>query len=95
MRAHPRWRRFTHVGAVFLAASTGGCVSQGAPSFVLFGAYFPEWMLLAVIGVLAGATARAAMVATGLAATIPFQLLCCTAIGVTTAIVSWLVWFAR
>jgi hypothetical protein len=94
MRAHPPWRRGIHVGVAFLSAGTGGCATHGAPSFVLFGAYFPEWMLLAAIGLVAGVVARVAMVGSGMAAQIPLQLLSCTAIGVTTAIVVWLVWFA-
>jgi hypothetical protein len=95
MKAHSPWRCAVHPGAIFLAASVGGCAAHGAPTFVLVGAYFPAWLLLAVIGVLAGVAARVAMVATGLATTVPFQLLCCTAIGVTAALFSWLVWFAR
>jgi len=76
-----------------LSLGIGGC-GQGAPSFVFFGAYFPSWLLLAMIGVLAAAATRAVMVTTGLAAIIPYQLVCCTALGVTFAIVCWLIWFA-
>ena len=78
-----------------VSSGMGGCAAQGAPSFILFGAYFPEWMLVAAIGIFAAALARVAMVATGLAEAVPFQLLSCTAIGVIIAIVSWLIWFAR
>jgi len=78
-----------------ISSGITACAAQGAPSFVFFGAYFPEWMLVAAIGIFASVLARVAMVATGLAETIPFQLLSCTAIGVITAIVSWLIWFAR
>jgi len=95
MRGHFPWRRGIRVGVVFWAMSTGGCALHGAPSFVLFGAYFPEWLLIAAIGILAGVAARAVMVTTGLAAEIPFQLLCCTAVGVASAIAVWLIWFAR
>ena len=73
----------------------GGCAARGAPSFVFFGAYFPAWILLGAIGIFAAAAARIAIVAAGLAEVIPFQLLSCTAIGLTTAIVAWLTWFAR
>ena len=93
--AHPRWRRAKILLLMgVISSGLGGC-AQGAPSFVLFGAYFPAWMLVAGIGILAAAVARGAMVATGLAETIPFQLLSCTAIGLTAAAVFWLVWFAR
>jgi hypothetical protein len=72
----------------------GGCTSYGAPSFVLFGAYFPAWMLVGLIGIAAGVAARIVMVATGLAEVIPSQLLSCTSIGVTIAIAAWLIGFA-
>jgi hypothetical protein len=78
-----------------ISCALSGCAMHGAPSFVLFGAYFPEWMLVAAIGILFAAAARLGMVATGLAAVIPFQLFSCTAIGLIAAIVSWLIWFAR
>ncbi|WP_206606697.1 YtcA family lipoprotein [Steroidobacter cummioxidans] len=77
--------------------STGlsACALQGAPSFALFGAYFPDWMLVAALGILAAGAARVVMVATGLAEVIPFQLLTCVSVGVTISILVWLIWFAR
>jgi len=94
--AQPRWWRVqTVLLMAIISSGMGGCGAHGAPSYVLFGAYFPAWMLVAGIGILAAAAARVVMVATGLAETVPFQLLSCTAIGVTTAIVFWLLWFAQ
>lgn len=93
--AHPRRRCVAVLLLMGLISSALAGCAHGAPSFVLFGAYFPAWMLVAAIGILAAAIARGAMVATGLAETIPFQLLSCTAIGLTAAAVFWLVWFAR
>jgi hypothetical protein len=58
-----------------------GCAAPEAPSFILFGAYFPAWMLCAVIGIVGGVLARTAMVATGLSETLPFQLFVCASIG--------------
>jgi len=77
-----------------ICSGLSGCAVRGAPSFTLFGAYFPAWMLVAAIGILAAVAARIVAVATGLAETVPFQLLSCTAIGVTAAVVCWLMWFA-
>ncbi|MET0656580.1 MAG: YtcA family lipoprotein [Steroidobacteraceae bacterium] len=71
-----------------------GCAPRAAPSFVLFGAYFPAWMLVALIGILAAAGARIIFVATRLSQVIPLQLLVCTAVGVIVAVVVWLLWFA-
>jgi hypothetical protein len=77
-----------------ICSGLSGCAARGAPSFVLFGAYFPAWMLVAAIGILAAVAAHIAMVTTGLGESIRFQLLNCTAIGATTAVVCWLTWFA-
>jgi hypothetical protein len=35
-----------------------GCASHGAPSFVLFGAFFPAWTLCAFIGIFGAIAAR-------------------------------------
>jgi hypothetical protein len=86
-----------HTG-VLLAAALGaplsGCAVNGAPSFVLFGAYFPAWMLLAGIGIVIALATRVALVATGLAAVLPLQLFVCTSTGLIVASLTWLLWFA-
>jgi len=77
-----------------ICSGLSGCAARGAPSFVLFGAYFPAWMLVSALGIFAAVATHIATVATGLAETMRFQLLNCTAIGVTIAVVWWLMWFA-
>ena len=79
---------------VLIAALMSGCTLRGAPSFVLFGAFFPVWMLLAFIGILAAIGTRVALVATGLAELLPLQLAVCVSAGVMVAILAWLIWFA-
>lgn len=73
----------------------GGCSASSAPSFSLFGAFFPAWLLCGVIGIAIAGIARAAFVGSGLANVIPYQLAVCTAIGVTAAVLVWLVGFGR
>jgi hypothetical protein len=68
-----------------------GC--SGAPSFSLFGAYFPAWLLCGVIGVFGAGAARVVLVRTKLANVLPFQLAVCTAVGLIAATLTWLVWF--
>jgi hypothetical protein len=80
---------------VLVASMTSGCTLRGAPSFVLFGAFFPAWMLLAFIGILAAIGTRITLVATGLAELLPLQLAVCVSAGVMVAILAWLLWFAR
>ena len=66
---------------------------MGAPSFVLFGAFFPAWMLVAGIGILAAIAARVALIATGFAKIVPLQLLVCVSAGLTVAVFIWALWF--
>ena len=87
-------KRAALLAVVSITLTMAGCAARGAPSFVMFGAYFPAWMLFALIGVQVGAIARVVMVTTGLAQTLPFQLAICTSVGVTAGILAWLIWFA-
>jgi hypothetical protein len=87
-------RKHAKVLLLGMTMASGGCAQRGAPSFVLFGAYFPAWMLLALIGIVAAALARVLALKTGIAAVLPFQLALCTSAGVTAAVLAWLIWFA-
>jgi YtcA family len=71
------------------------CSAGGAPSFTIFGAFFPAWMLCGLIGIIGAACARIAFVDTGLSNTLPYQLFVCTAVGTIVATVIWLIWFGR
>ena len=81
--------------APLVALSLAGCGFSGAPSFPVAGAYFPGWMLCALIGTVAALVARALLVISGLAVLLPFQLLVCTSIGCIAAFVAWLAWFGH
>jgi hypothetical protein len=70
-----------------------GCATRGAPAFVLFGSFFPGWLFCAVLGVAAAIAARIAFVALKLSNVLPFQLFVCSAIGLSAALLVWLVWF--
>jgi YtcA family len=81
------------VSAVLLlgqALSLTGC--GGAPSLTIAGAYFPAWLLCAVIAVVVAAFIRALMVATGLANYIPYQLAVCCSAGIIVALIMWHFW---
>jgi len=81
------------VSAVLLlgqSLSWAGC--DGAPSVTIAGAYFPAWLLCAVIAVLVAAFIRAVMVATRLANFIPYQLAVCCSAGVIVALILWHYW---
>ena len=75
--------------------SLGGCGTTGAPSYDLFGAFFPAWLLCGTVGIAGAVAARVVFVSTGVANTLPYQLAVCTGVGVITALVVWLVGFGR
>jgi hypothetical protein len=83
-------------GFIFLVSlSLSGCSTDGAPSFDLFGAFIPAWLLCGIIGIAGAVVARAVFVSSGVANALPYQLAVCTAIGVITALLVWLVGFGR
>jgi hypothetical protein len=81
------------VALLLTSGLVSGCSATGAPSFPLFGAFFPAWLLCGVVGLIGAGAARAAFVATGLSDLLPYQLSVCTAIGVLAACLAWLFGF--
>ncbi|HMK91306.1 MAG TPA: YtcA family lipoprotein [Methylocystis sp.] len=75
------------------SVALGGCASRGAPSYPIVGAFFPGWMLCAVIGIVGALAARGLFVATGLDRVLPFQLFVCSSLGVIIAGLTWILWF--
>ena len=70
------------------------CSFIGAPSFEFFGAFFPAWMLCALIGILGAAATRVVLTTPAFDdAMIPFQLAVCTAAGVIAGLLAWMVLF--
>jgi hypothetical protein len=78
---------------VFVSVLLNRCSAAGAPSFELFGAFFPAWMFCGLIGLVASGAARGLFVGTGLSHVIPHQLFVCVAIGVIAACLAWILWF--
>ena len=70
-----------------------GCSLAAAPSFELFGAYFPAWMLCALIGIVGAASTRVVFTTPAFNGMVPFQFAVCTAVGVIVALLSWIVLF--
>lgn len=90
-KAEQRSNRFI---APMATLSLSGCsLVRGAPSFPLFGAYFPGWMFCALLGVFAAIGARALLVATGWAEILPYQLFVCASLGLMFGLLVWLLWF--
>jgi hypothetical protein len=91
-----RSRRCTSHALVSLAAlalGSTGCGVTGAPWFSVFGAYFPAWMVCALIGIASAVLVRAIFVAVGIDALMALRLLTYAAIGVLFGVGSWQLWF--
>ncbi|KQR90372.1 hypothetical protein ASG35_01525 [Burkholderia sp. Leaf177] len=67
-----------------------GCTMHGAPSYEIFGAYFPLSLISGLVGFVAALIAHRIFVSTGYAQVVPFQLFVCMAIGVMVAALFWL-----
>lgn len=86
----------TRAGGVLLVGTSfllTGCSFADAPSFELFGAYFPAWMLCGLIGIVGAASTRTVLTTPAVNDVVPFQLAVCTAVGVIAALVTWMAFF--
>jgi hypothetical protein len=70
-----------------------GCSLATAPSFELFGAYFPGWMLCALLGIVGAAGARVILTTSALEGMVPLQFAVCTALGLIVGLLSWMALF--
>ena len=75
------------------AAAAAACPARlrpgGAPSYVIFGAYFPRWLLAGLIGIVAALVAHRLFVAKAWNGKLPLQLSVCCAIGMVVAVLFW------
>lgn len=78
-----------------MSIALSGCTDRSAPMLAIVGAYFPAWMLCALLGILVAIGARAGFVVSGLAGIVPFQLFVCASIGVCAGLLVWLLWFGQ
>lgn len=67
-----------------------GCSTAGAPSHLFFGAYFPGWLIFALLWGLLAVGVRIAMVLAGAGAAWPWPLALCLSAGFLLALVLWL-----
>lgn len=84
------WPGFVTACSPLACAPLAGCAARGAPSWPLFGAYFPFWLLSAVAGMVGALIAHRVFIATGWVRAVPYQLSVCTAIGVVVGVLVWL-----
>jgi len=80
------------VCSVLVASLLGGCAG-GAPSLVIFGAYFPAWLLSAIIGV--GGALAARVLIDILRPDTPYLLFVCVSAGIVAGSLFWILLFGR
>ncbi|MBV8798948.1 MAG: hypothetical protein JO208_03950 [Alphaproteobacteria bacterium] len=78
---------------VVASCTLTGCSLAGAPSFQLFGAFFPAWMLCALIGVIGAAGTRVVLTNPTFRDLIPFPLATCKAAGFIVGLLVWMILF--
>lgn len=71
----------------------GGCGLKGAPSYSIFGAFFPAWVLCAGIGIAGSVGLRSVFIATGLESAMPLKSPVYVAFAVALALSIWLLLF--
>jgi uncharacterized membrane protein len=87
---HTQLKMAARVSAVgLLACLQAGCDASGAPSFVFFGAYFPGWLLFALLWALLAVAVRVLMIAAGAGAGWPWPLPLALATGGLLALALW------
>ena len=78
-----------------LSLGLGGCALRGAPSYSIFGAFFPAWLLCAVLGIFASILLRTVLIATDFEEAVPFKLMVYLAFAVGSTLWLWLALFGE
>ena len=73
-----------------LCFGLAGCDFRGAPSYSIFGAFFPAWLLCTALGLFGALIFRGLAIATGLEDAMPLRLVVYTAFAAGLAVWSWL-----
>jgi len=80
--------------SLLLTPVMSGCTIRGrAPSFVVFGSYFPAWIVCALAGLALAIAIRAVFLRVGIDEFLPVRLLVYISLGVLCALLIWLVVF--
>jgi hypothetical protein len=91
-RSHPAvFVKVACLAAACLALT--GCSLEGAPSYSLFGAFFPAWLLCAGIGLAGSVALRGFVIASGIEEAVPLKLLVYTAFAAGVAVWLWMALF--
>jgi uncharacterized membrane protein len=88
----PGDRRLWLLSAV---SAIAGCSTSSAPAVILFGAYFPDWLVFAILTIVIAIVARIAFGLAGLGQSVPYPLFTYLAVGILVAGAIDLIWLDR
>ncbi|RDS79180.1 hypothetical protein DWU98_19375 [Dyella monticola] len=90
------WSGLRRLGRLLPAlGAIAGCSTSSAPAVILFGAYFPDWLVFAILTIVIAIVARIVFGLAGLAQSVPFPLFTFVAIGILVAGAFDLLWLDR
>ena len=81
-------------GLIAFGAVAATPAAAAAPSLVVFGAFFPAWILCALVGVVGAILVRAALVMLKLDELLPAKLVVYLAFAILIGIGVWRLWYA-
>ena len=70
-------------------------LAGAAPSLTMFGAFFPAWLVCAIVGIVSCLVLRALIIALRFDDAIPLKLFVYTAFAILVALASWLAMFGE
>lgn len=88
-------RGFRRGGVGLACIGLTGCTLRGAPSYSIFGAYFPAWLLCAGFGIFGSILLRSLLIATELEEAVPLKLLVYCAFALGLCLWLWLALFGE
>jgi uncharacterized membrane protein YeaQ/YmgE (transglycosylase-associated protein family) len=87
-------RRVLVFMAVMAAASAGQAADPAAPSLVVFGSYFPAWIVCAILGVVGAVVTRFILARLGIDEFLPLRLVVYLCLAIVVGLGVWLGWYA-
>jgi hypothetical protein len=87
-------RRTPVFAAAVLATGAAQAADPAAPSIVVFGSYFPAWILCAVVGVLGAVIARFILARLGVDEFLPLRLAVYLCLAIVFGLGLWLIAYA-
>ena len=76
------------------AAGAGRAADAAAPSIVVFGSYFPAWILCAIVGVVGAVIARFLLARLGVDEFLPLRLVVYLCLAIVFGLAFWLLYYA-